>query len=79
MRHLTFLRKILKFYMTFELSVWSILSYCAIYYGKMFDYRLTNTTQFVQNIDTNLYYVVMFGHLNLTNVDVKEQRIVQGD
>ena len=72
-------RKILQIYMCCELMVWAILSYAAINYGKMFDHRYTNTQQFAQNIDTNIYYVAVFGHLNLTYLDVKEQRIIQGE
>ncbi|KAG5676964.1 hypothetical protein PVAND_006756 [Polypedilum vanderplanki] len=71
------LRKILQFYMCSEFIIWAFLSYTTIYYGKIFDYRFTDTTQFVQNIDTNLYYTIVFGHLNLTYRDVKEQRAIQ--
>lgn len=71
-------RKILQIYMTCECLVFAFLSYTAIYYGKLFDYRFTDTSQFAQNIDTNLYYTITFGHLNLTNYDVKEQRFIQG-
>jgi hypothetical protein len=74
----SFLCIILQYYMTFEISLCLMLSYLAIYYGKIFDYQYTDTSQFVRNIDTNLYYSLMFG-LNLTNVDVKEQRIIQGN
>ncbi|CAG9800412.1 unnamed protein product [Chironomus riparius] len=70
-------RKILQIYMCCELMVWAVLSYASINYGKMFDHRYTNTQQFAQNIDTNIYYVAVFGHLNLTYLDVKEQRIIQ--
>jgi hypothetical protein len=73
------LSKIVQAYMCGELIVWAFLSYTAIYYGKMFDYRFTDTKQFAQNIDTNFYYSLVFGHLNLTNRDVKEQRLIQGE
>lgn len=56
-----------------------MLSYLAVYYGKIFDYRHTDPSQFASRIDTNLYYSFMFGHLNLTQLDVKEQKEIQGD
>jgi hypothetical protein len=72
-------RKLLQCYMCCELVIWSILSYSAVYYGKIFDYRFTDPSEFTSRIDTNLYYELMFGHLNLTKLDVKEQRETQGE
>lgn len=74
-------RKFLQIYMCCELVIWTFLSYSAVYYGKIFDYRYTDPSEFASRIDTNFYYEFMFGHLNLTalNDDVKEQRNIQGD
>lgn len=72
-------RKLLQCYMCCELVIWSILSYSAVYYGKIFDYHFTDPSEFTSRIDTNLYYELMFGHLNLTQLDVKEQRETQGE
>ena len=72
------IRKLLQLYMSFEFTIWTILSYSAIYYGKIFDYRYTNVAEFSSKIDANLYYSLMFGHLNLTQLGVKEQQEIQG-
>lgn len=71
-------RKLLQLYVCFELVIWTILSYSAVYYGKIFDYRFTDPSEFASRIDTNFYYEFMFGHLNLTTLDVKEQQNIQG-
>lgn len=71
-------RKLLQIYMCCEFVIWSVVTYSAVYYGKIFDYRYTDPSQFSSRIDTNLYYALMFGHLNLTHLDVKEQREIQG-
>lgn len=72
-------RKLLQLYMCYEFVIWTALSYSAVYYGKIFDYRHTDPSQFASRIDTNVYYSVMFGHLNLSQLDVKEQREIQGE
>lgn len=71
-------RRLLQIYMYFEFVIWSFLSYWAVYYGKIFDYRYTNPSDFASRIDTNFYYEFMFGHLNLTERAVKEQTEIQG-
>lgn len=72
-------RRLLQIYMSCEFIMWTILSYLAVYYGKIFDYRYTNPSEFASRIDTNFYYEFTFGHLNLTGLNVEEQQKIQGD
>lgn len=72
-------RKLLQLYVCFELVIWTILSYSAVYYGKIFDYRFTDPSEFASRIDKNFYYELMFGHLNLTTLNVEEQQMIQGE
>lgn len=67
--------------MWLELCAWCFMSYTSIYHGKLFDYKHIDPTDFAQHINDgggNWYYRLMFGHLNLTNIDVDGLRNVQG-
>ncbi|CRL03362.1 CLUMA_CG016783, isoform A [Clunio marinus] len=67
-------------YMWLELCIWSFMSYSAVYYGKIFDYKNFQTSEFTRHINEggNWYYRLMFGNMNLTNIDFDLQRNVQG-
>lgn len=75
---------IIKLYMWIELCVWCFMSYSSIYHGKIFDYKNMKTEEFVEHLTDgaeaggNWYYRLMFGDLNLTNIDIEEQRNIQG-
>lgn len=76
-------RLIINYYMWIELFVWCFLAYSSIYHGKVFDYNNFDLKEFVEHLETegksgNWYYRLMFGNLNLTNIDVEQQRSVQG-
>lgn len=75
-----FNRTFLTIYLWLELIVWSFLAYSAIFHGKIFDYEFTDTVEFVDAINAgeNWYYQLMFDQLNLTNIELVDQRIVQG-
>ena len=68
--------------MLIELFVWCFMTYSAIYHGKIFDYKYIKTEDFISHVNGtgggNWYYQLMFGHLNLTNIDINDQRNVQG-
>lgn len=76
---------IINYYMWIELIVWCFMTYSSIYHGKIFDYKNTETKEFVLHLQAgegsesgNWYYRLMFGNLNLTNIDFEDQRSVQG-
>lgn len=76
---------VIKCYMWIELCVWCFLTYSSIYHGKIFDYKYTETEDFVLHVkggegneSGNWYYRLMFGNLNLTNIDFENQRSIQG-
>lgn len=70
-------------YIWCELIVWSFMTYSAIYHGKMFDHDHVKTEEFVSNIEGNKggnwYYRLMFGNLNLRQVDADQQHNIQGE
>lgn len=77
---------IINCYMWIELFVWCFMTYSSIYHGKIFDYNNTDTKEFVLRLQDeegrgsgNWYYRLMFGDLNLTNIDSQKQREVQGE
>lgn len=74
---------IIKCYMWIELCVWCFLTYSSVYHGKIFDYKYIETEEFVSHVEGgeggNWYYRLMFGNLNLTNIDFESQRGVQGE
>jgi hypothetical protein len=67
-------------WMWFELAVWCFLTYSSICYGKLFDYEFTDTEDFIVEISEgdNWYYDIIFGDLNVKNIDLSDQRIIQG-
>lgn len=67
-------------YLWLEVIVWPWLAYSAIVHGKLFDYQFTETEDFVDAINAggNWYYQLMFGDLDLTNIELADQRIIQG-
>lgn len=71
-------RKCAIVYVTCEMCVWAFLAYSAIYHGKIFDYRHTDPADFEKSIDSNWYYRIMFGHLNLSATDANNQQTIQG-
>lgn len=74
--------RIISSYICLEMAVWLFLSVAAIYYGKIFDYTYAKTDEFVSHLsdekDGNWYYRLMFGDLNLTNIDASQQESLQG-
>lgn len=61
------------------------MAYSSVYHGKIFDYNNMQTEKFVEHLTVgaeaggNWYYRLMFGNLNLTNIDFKDQRNNQGE
>lgn len=59
------------------------MTYSAIYHGKMFDHDHVKTEEFVSHIEGNKggnwYYRLMFGNLNLQQIDADQQRNIQGE
>lgn len=70
----------LTIYLWLEVIIWWYLAYSAIVHGKLFDYEFTDTKEFVDAIEggENWYYQLMFDRLNLTNIELADQRIIQG-
>lgn len=69
-------------YIWLEMIVWCFMSFSAIYYGKLFDYNYSKTEEFVSHISGekggNWYCHLMFGDLNLTNIETSRQESIQG-
>jgi hypothetical protein len=66
--------------MLIELFVWGFMTFSAIYYGKIFDYKYFETSRFVAHVNggENVYYNLMFGYnLNFTT-NIEHQKNVQG-
>lgn len=69
-------------YIWLEMSVWCFMSCAAIYYGKIFDYNYSKTEEFVSHLSDekggNWYYHLMFGDLDLANIESIQQESIQG-
>lgn len=70
--------RLFKYYMCLETTFWAALFYISFSCRDLFDHRSTSIQQFVQNIDTYLYFEVVFGNLDLYYLDTKEQQIIRG-
>lgn len=67
-------------YMWLELCVWCLMTYSSVYHGKIFDYNHIKPADFAEEVSKggNTYYRLMFGNLNLTDLDADGQRRMQG-